>query len=238
MEFSGIKALVTGSAKGLGRQVALDLASQGADVCINYRHSKKEAEEVVRDIRKMGQKSFALKADVAKAKDATRLVNDAANKLGGLDILVNNVGNYLKKDLSEVTAQEWEGMIAGNLNCTFYCTQAALPRMRKQKFGRIVNMGVAGSAKIEPKPATTAYSIAKTGVLMLTKTVAATEAKNGITCNMVSPGVMERSVVHPQMPMGRDAKLEEVSRAVLFLASRKSGYITGQNMEVAGAYKL
>ncbi len=238
MEFSGRKALVTGSAKGLGRQVALDLAREGADVAVHYRNSRKEAEDVAAEIKKMGRNAVVLQADVTIQEEAKRLVQDAAKALGGLDVLVNNVGGYLRKGLEEYSAEEWNSMLASDLNAALYCTQAALPVMRKQGYGRIVNIGVAGSEKIEPKPNTTAYSIAKMGTMILTKTVAKEEAGNGITCNAVSPGVMENSVVTQDTPMHRLAKLGEVSRAVLFLASEKSAYITGQNLEVAGAYKL
>ncbi|MBU1197626.1 SDR family oxidoreductase [Candidatus Micrarchaeota archaeon] len=239
MEFKGKKALITGSAVRFGRHVALELAKQGADVAIHYRDSEKEAEKVVNGIKEMGRKSQAFPAELTDAKQAVKMVRDASEFLHGLDILVNNASSvYVHKHVTEVQPDEWKRVLDTDLNGAFYCTHAVLPIMHMQKYGRIINMGAVGCGIIQAKPLTTAYSAAKTGLLILTKSVAASEVQNGITCNMVSPGIMEISEEKRNVPLKRYAKYDEVLRAVLFLASEKSAYITGQNMEVAGAYQL
>ncbi len=125
LDFEGKKVLVTGSAHGLGRQIALDFAQAGATVAIHYLHSKKDALEVAQLCAGKGKKPILLKADVTKPGAAEKLVQDAGKKMGGLDVLVNNVGTYIKKPLAQMTRQEWQGVIDSNLNATFYCKACA-----------------------------------------------------------------------------------------------------------------
>ncbi len=233
-------ALVTGSAKGIGRGIALELARNGYDVAIHYRNSKTEAEAFKLELEALGVKAVALQADVTQPPEAEKLVQDAASALGGLGVLVNNVGDYTRKPLIDLEITEWHSMMDTNLNATFYTCRAAIPIMRNQQFGRIVNIGFAGAQNLVSRATITPYVIAKTGVLLLTKAIAKSEAEHGITANVVAPGVIENSISQPleQIPMKRLGTTLEVAQAVLFYLQPGSDYITGQTLEVAGAWNL
>jgi 3-oxoacyl-[acyl-carrier protein] reductase len=233
-------ALVTGSAKGIGRGIALELAQNGYDVAIHYRNSQAEAEAFKLEIEALGVKAIILQADVTQPLEAEKLVQDAASVLGGLGVLVNNVGDYTRKPLSDLEIHDWHLMMDTNLNATFYTCRAAIPLMRNQHFGRIINIGFAGAQNLVSRATITPYAIAKTGVLLLTKAIAKSEAEHGITANVVAPGVIENSISQPleQIPMQRLGTTLEVAQAVLFYLSETSNYITGQTLEVAGAWNL
>jgi 3-oxoacyl-[acyl-carrier protein] reductase len=233
-------ALVTGSAKGIGRGIALELARNGYDIAIHYRNSKAEAESFKLELEVLGVKAIILQADVAQPLEAEKLVQDAASGLGGLGVLVNNVGDYTRKPLADLEINEWHSMMDTNLNATFYTCRAAIPLMRNQQFGRIINLGFAGAQNLVARATITPYAIAKTGVLLLTKAIAKSEAEHGITVNVVAPGVIENSISQPleQIPMKRLGMTLEVAGAVLFFLQPSSNYITGQTLEVAGAWNL
>lgn len=156
-------ALVTGSARGIGRGVALDLAEAGFGVAIHYRSSVDEAEKTRLEAQSFGVQAVKLQADLTDSIQAEKLVLEAANQLGGLGVLVNNVGNYKKGALTEMPLEEWHEMFDTNLHSSFYTCRAAIPIMRLQKFGRIINFGYAGATNLISRPRTTAYVIAKTG---------------------------------------------------------------------------
>jgi 3-oxoacyl-[acyl-carrier protein] reductase len=233
-------ALVTGSAKGIGRGIALELARNGYDVAIHYNSSKTQAEAFKLELETLGVKAIALQADVTQHLEAEKLVQDAASALGGLGVLVNNVGDYTRKPLSDLEISEWHSMMDTNLNATFYTCRAAIPLMRNQHFGRIINIGFAGAQNLVSRATITPYAIAKTGVLLLTKAIAKAEAEHGITANVVAPGVIENSISQPleQIPMKRLGTTLEVAQAVLFFLQETSHYITGQTLEVAGGWNL
>ena len=231
-------ALITGSAKGIGRGIALELAKSGYDLAIHYRSSQREAEQLQLEIQELGVKAIVLKADVTNATEAEKLIQDAARDLGGLGVLVNNVGDYIRKPLSDLEIEDWQTMMDTNLNATFYTCRAAIPIMRSQKFGRIINTGFAGAQNLVARAGITPYVIAKTGVLLLTKAIAKTEAEHGITANVVAPGVIENSVSQPleQIPMQRLGTILEVASAVKYFL--ENPYITGQTLEVSGGWNL
>lgn len=233
-------ALVTGSARGIGRGIALGLARAGYDVAVHYRRSAEEAEQVRREAEMLGVRAVCLQADLADMRRAAALVEEAHSSLGSLDVLVNNVGNYVYKPLDELSLAEWEDMLASNLDATFAACRAALPLMRLAGRGRIVNIGYAGAQNLVARPNLVAYAIAKTGVVLLTKAIARAEAANGITANVVAPGVIENSATKPlgEIPLGRVGRIEEVVAAVLFLVSPAAEYVTGQVLEVAGGWNL
>lgn len=233
-------ALVTGSAKGIGRGIALGLARSGHDVAVHYRSSADAAEAVCGEIEALGMRAVALQADLAGAEPAMRLVEEARTALGGLDVLVNNVGNYVFKPLSELELAEWRDVLDTNLEATFGTCQAALPLMRSQRSGRIVNLGFAGAQHVVGRPNLVAYAIAKTGVTLLTKAIAREAAPFGVTANVVAPGVIENSVEQPvgQIPAGIVGRIDDVVNAVLFFCSPEAGYVTGQVLEVAGGWNL
>ena len=175
---------------------------------------------------------------MTQPEEAQRLVSAAASELGGLHVLVNNVGDYLKTPIEKCSPQEWQRMLDSNLNATFYVTQAAIPHMVGAGFGRVVNIGFAGAQNLLARPGITAYVIAKTGVILYSKALAKQLARQGITVNVVSPGIAENSISKPveEIPMGRLADLEELARAVLFFV--REGYVTGQVIEVSGGWNL
>ena len=233
-------ALVTGSATGIGRGIALALAGEGYDIAVHYRRSAAEAEATRAEAEALGARVIALRADVTDRAAAAALVLDAHDQLGGLSVLVNNVGNYVYKPFDELTLDEWDDVLATNLDATFATCHAAVPLMRAAGSGRIVNIGYAGAQSLVARPNLVPYAIAKTGVVLLTKAIARAEAGNGITANVVAPGVIENSKTKPlqKIPAGREGRIEEVAAAVVYFASPEAEYVTGQVIEVAGGWNL
>jgi NAD(P)-dependent dehydrogenase (short-subunit alcohol dehydrogenase family) len=233
-------ALVTGSASGIGRGIVLALAREGYDVAVHYRRSGESAEATRSEAEASGARAIALQADVTDRAAARLLVHEAHERLGGLTVLVNNVGSYLYKPLDEVTDDEWDDVLGTNLHATFATCQAAVPLLRTAGGGRIVNLGYAGAQSLVGRPNLTAYAIAKTGVVLLTKAIARAEAASGVTANVVAPGVIENSATKPlhEIPAGREGRIDEVVAAVLYLVSDEAAYVTGQVLEVSGAWNL
>lgn len=233
-------ALVTGSATGIGRGIALALAREGYDVAVHYRRSGAEAEATRSEIEALGVRAITLQADVTDSGAAAMLVQETHARLGSLAALVNNVGNYVYRPLDELSTEEWEDVFATNLDATFATCRAAVPLMRAAGGGRIVNLGYAGAQNLVARSNLTAYAIAKTGVVLLTKAIARAEAGNGITANVVAPGVIENSATKPlrEIPAGREGRIEEVAAAVVYFVSPEAAYVTGQVLEVAGGWNL
>ena len=233
-------ALVSGSAKGIGRAIVLALARQGFDVAVHYHKSALEAEQTRQEAEQLGVRAIKVRADLTQLQEAHRLIEDVAGQLGGLQVLVNNVGNYLKKPIEETTPEEWHAMLDSNLHAPFYLTQAALPYLSQSGYGRVVNIGFAGAQNLLARPEITPYVIAKIGLILYSKALAQRLASKGVTVNVVAPGVAENSLSKPldEIPMGRPAYLEELARAVLFFVDEGNGYITGQVVEVSGGWNL
>ncbi|NEP03392.1 MAG: bifunctional dihydropteridine reductase/dihydrofolate reductase TmpR [Okeania sp. SIO2G4] len=236
------KALVTGSAVGIGRAIALDLASKGFDVAFHYNRSADAANQASQEAANYGVKSIALQADVTKPEQAKSLVDNSAKQLGGLSVVVNNVGNYLRKPISKTSIKEWQEVINSNLNATFYITQAALPYLRAANGARIVNFACAHAQNVVARRTNTAYIIAKTGIIIYTKSLAQELIQDKITVNVVSPGIAENSFdleeMIPKLPAKRPATLPEINHAVWFFINPNSDYITGQVLEVSGGWNL
>lgn len=233
-------ALVTGSASGIGRGIALELARLGHDVAIHYRRSRAEAESTRSEAEAHGVRAVALPADLTDRGAAAALVEEAHARLGPLRILVNNVGNYVHTPLDELTLEQWDDVLATNLDATFATCRAAIPLMRAAGGGRIVNLGYAGAQNLVARPGLVAYAVAKTGVVLLTKAIARAEAAHGITANVVAPGVIETSATKPlaEIPMGRAGRIDEVAAAVRYFVSDEAAYVTGQVLEVAGGWNV
>ncbi len=241
LDLKGKVAVITGSNRGLGRAVAIELAKQGATVVINYRNNKREAEETLKQIRAQSpkpnpQSPLLIKADVTKEKEVQKMFSEVLKKFGRIDILMNNVGNFCFCKFSELSNADFKDVIESNIYGTLFCSRAALEIMRKQKSGNIINVGCASCDRITIREKTTPYYLAKTGVYMLTKVMAMEEAKNGIRINMVSPGILETSITKEKVPMGRDATFQDIINAILFLLDEKSSYLNGANIEVAGGW--
>jgi 3-oxoacyl-[acyl-carrier protein] reductase len=237
---AGKIALVTGSSRGIGREIALRLADDVHAVLVHYHNNKKAAGEVVAGIKEKGALSQAFSADLNDGSEAAGLVEQVEREFGRVDILVNNFGPILVKPWQELTTAEWEGMFKGNFESAFQCLQVALPGMRKRQWGRIINIGYHRVEQLVAFSKITAYAVAKTALLILTRSVAASEAKSGITANMVSPGLIKGGIMPPggKIPEELFAASSEVAEAVAFLASEETGHITGTNLVVGGAWKL
>lgn len=233
-------ALVTGSARGIGRALVLALARDGYDVAVHYRNSRDEAHAVAAAAEAFGVGGVTLDADVTVEAQARGLVERAHGAFGRLDVLINNVGDYHYGPLDALDGATWRAMFDSNLHATFYTCQAAVPLLRSQGGGRIVNLGYAGAENLVARPGIAAYGIAKTGVILYSKALAKVEAAHGITVNVVSPGVMENSVTKPtrEIPMGRAGQLDELVGAVRYLLSPAAAYITGVTLEVAGGWNV
>ena len=214
------------------------LAAEGYDVAVHYRSSQRDAQEVAEEARGRGVNAITLQADVTDAEQAAGLVKEAHRQLGGLDVLINNVGDYLFIPLDELEIDDWHAMFDSNLHSTFYTCRAAVPLMREGG-GRIINLGYAGAEIVKARPSIVAYGVAKTGVILLSKALAKVEAKNGITVNVISPGIAENSVTTPDdLPMGRAGTLQELTAAAKYLISSEARYVTGVTLEVAGGWNV
>jgi 3-oxoacyl-[acyl-carrier protein] reductase len=236
-------ALVTGASRGIGAATAIRLAQGGCAVAVNYLHDRKGAEEVVAKIKALGRRAIALQADVGEPEQARRLVAQAAEELGGLQILVNNAGYSQHADIEGLKLEDWEKMIRVGLTAAFVCAQAAIPYMRRAGWGRIVN--VASLRAMTGSDHGAHYASAKAGIIGLTKSLALELARYKITVNAVSPGytrtemtreALERhgAEIAARIPLGRPAEPEEIAAVIAFLASDEASYITGETINVNG----
>jgi 3-oxoacyl-[acyl-carrier protein] reductase len=239
-EMKGKIALVTGSSRGIGREIALGMVDVASGVAVHYKTDRQAAGDVVRNIKKRGRLAASFSADLTKEKEAVSLVKKVEEKFGRIDILVNNFGPILVKSWQKMTSSEWDYILRSNLMSALYCLKAVLPGMRKRKWGRVVNLGYSRAEQLVAFSTITPYAIAKTGLLILTRTVAASEASAGITVNMVSPGLVEGGILplNRNVPKGRFGEFKDVAGAVLFLVSEGADFITGTNLIVSGGWKL
>ncbi len=229
-------AVVTGASKGLGKAIALSLASEGYFVVVHFKDSKKEAELTAGEINKVS-KGFAVSADLTSEKEVAEMFDKIIGEFGNVDVLVNNVGNFLYKKFGETSNGEFRDVMESNIYSTLFCSRIALKHMRNQKSGHIINIGAVGAERFTFRANSVPYFLAKNGVYVLTKTMAWEEARNGIHVNMVSPASMKTDIFgKDDFPMGRETQYEDVVDAVLFLISEKAYYINGANIEVSGAF--
>jgi 3-oxoacyl-[acyl-carrier protein] reductase len=234
-------AIVTGASRGIGRSVALALASEGAKVVVNYASSSNAAEEVVAAITEAGGNAITAQADVSKVEQVDALLNTTLEKFGRVDVLVNNAGITRDTLLLRMKPEDWQAVIDLNLTGVFLCTKAVSKGMLKQRSGRIIN--IASVAGQMGNPGQANYSAAKAGVIGFTKTVAKELASRGITVNAVAPGFIATDMTNDlkseeilkYIPLGRYGEPEEVAGMVRFLAADSAAaYITGQVFNVDG----
>jgi len=234
---------VTGGRLGIGTATALKLAEYGANVALNYRKHKEEAEEVITQIRAMGRKGHADQADVSNFEDAEKMVNTVISEFGGLDILVNNAGINWDGVIWKMTEEQWDTVIDINLKGYFNYIRAAAPVFREQKSGKIVN--VTSINAFRGKFGQANYSAAKAGIIGLTKTVARELGKYGINVNAIALGLIETDMVKNAPESVRTMALEEIvlkrigtpeefANVVAFLCSDLSRHITGEVIQVDG----
>lgn len=237
-EITDRTVLVTGSSHGIGRGIVLAAAEAGASVAVNYRTSESAAEDVAREARESGAPAAtAVRGDVTDPESVDEMFDAVESELGTVDVLVNNVGNFAPSHWEDVPFETWREVMATNFDATVLCSRRALPAMREREWGRIVNIGYAGSEKALVHPKNFPYFVAKTGVLMFTRMLANDTMDDGVTVNAVSPYVVETSDEFPEdAPRGRWATVEDVAHAVMFFLDEDSGYVSGENVEVDGGW--
>ncbi len=243
MNLAGKSALVTGASRGIGREIALELARQGADVAVNFAGSEAKANEVVDEIIAMGRRSFAVKCDVSNAEEVTSMVKETIDQFGKLDILINNAGITKDNLIMRMKEEEWDEVLNINLKGVFLCTKAVTRQMMKQRSGRIIN--IASIVGVSGNPGQANYVAAKAGVIGLTKTTAKELAARNITVNAIAPGFITtdmtdklseevKSEMLKQIPLTRFGEPKDIAKAAAFLASSDSAYMTGQTLHIDG----
>jgi len=237
----GKTALVTGSSRGIGRAIAVALAQSGAALVVNYLHREAEAAAVEKEIAALDRPCIVVQADVSKAGDVERLVRTAEERVGPIDILINNAGIARVQPVEEITERDWDELIDVNLKSCFLVTQAVLPGMRARQWGRIVNLSsVAAQVGGVVGPH---YAASKAGMQGLTHFYAQRFAKEGITVNSIAPALVETEMVTSNLnarperiPIGRFGAVDEVADVAVMLAT--NGYITGQTINVNGGWYM
>jgi 3-oxoacyl-[acyl-carrier protein] reductase len=236
-------AIITGASRGIGKAVALKLASLGANIVINYRSNEKEAIEVENEIKAMGVETLCVKGDISKSEEVENLIASAKEKFGTIDIMVNNAGITKDTLILRMKDEDFDSVIDVNLKGVFKCLKAITPVMVKQKHGKIINLssvvGISGNA------GQVNYAASKAGVIGMTKSLAKEVGSRGITVNAVAPGFIETDMTNElndkikeeakkNIPLKRLGTAKDVANVVAFLASESADYVTGQVIQVDG----
>jgi 3-oxoacyl-[acyl-carrier protein] reductase len=243
MDLKNKSAIVTGGSLGIGAAIALKLGEYGANVAINYRKHKEEAEQIIHQVEEAGGKGLPVRADVSSFQDAEQMVETVKTTFGGIDILVNNAGINWDGVIWKMTEEQWDKVLSINLKGFFNYIHAVAPIFRAQNAGKIIN--VTSINGIRGKFGQSNYSASKAGIIGLTKTVARELGKNSINVNAVAPGLIETDMVIQapdsvkqmaldEIVLKRIGKPEEVANVVAFLASDLSRHITGEVIKVDG----
>jgi 3-oxoacyl-[acyl-carrier protein] reductase len=235
----GKLALVTGGSRGIGAAAAVALARAGADVAINFRSRSEEAARVCVEIRRLGRRALPVQADVSQSNQVNKMVEQVGRELGAVDIVVNNAGMARQLKLEDIAEPDWEEHINVNLKSAFLVTQAVLPHMRAQRWGRIINISSTAAQTgglVGPH-----YAASKAGMLGLTHSYAALLAKEGITANTICLALVETDMLRANLratssviPIGRFGHVDEVASVVLMLA--ENAYMTGQTVNPNGGW--
>ena len=238
---------MTGGSRGIGKSIVVALATAGAKVAFIYQSNKEAADALVAELTGQGREVYAIQANVANKAEADAAIENVVAKWGRLDILVNNAGIIRDKLVLAMSADEWNEVINTNLTSVFHFCQAAIRPMMSNRFGRIVNMSSVAADFSNPGQAN--YAASKAGIEGFSRCLATEYAKRGITVNCVAPGFIETDMtsavvsaagdkIKTSIPVKRLGQPDDISNAVLFLASDESSYITGQILKVDGGLTL
>lgn len=245
MDFDGQVAVVTGAARGIGRAIALRLASSGAIVVVTDKHSAK-SEDVVKEILDSGGEAKSIQVDVSKADQVQNMIDETLNAYGRIDILVNNAGIFTAATFPEMTEAQWDEMLAVHLRGTFLCSRAVIGHMLDRGSGCIVN--IASTSGISGGTSGAHYAAAKGGVIAFTRSIGKELAGQGIRVNAVAPSKIEtdmlqgvdtpeaRAQLISKIPVGRLGKPEDIAELVAFLVSEHASYIVGEVIVASGGY--
>jgi len=239
----GKSALVTGSSRGIGRAIALELGRQGANVVVNYAGNEQKAAEVVAELENIGVQAFKIKANVANESEVKDMIKEVVSTFGNLHILVNNAGITRDNLLMRMKESEFDDVIETNLKGAFLCTKAVTRQMMKQRDGRIIN--IASIVGVSGNPGQANYVAAKAGLIGLTKSTAKELATRNILVNAVAPGFIttdmtdllteeQKAAILSQIPLEKLGEPADIAKVVSFLASNAANYITGQTIHVDG----
>jgi 3-oxoacyl-[acyl-carrier protein] reductase len=239
-------ALIPGGARGIGCQIALALAQRGWGVAVAYRKSADDAERTVAAACQAGAEAWASRADVSVPEQADALVRETLARFGRVDALIQCAGPFRRVPLLQETPEGWRAMFEQNLHPLFYLARAVAPGMMERRWGRIIGFGVVNADRIAAQPNVTAYVSAKTGVLVLVKTLARLLAPYGITANAISPGVLDTGGLPPeeldalraQIPAGYVGDPGDAAHAALYLLSDEAAYVNGTNLQLSGGWGL
>ena len=246
-ELAGHVALVTGSGRGIGKAIALKLASMGANIAVNYNASESLAHDVVGEIQGLGVESAAFRADVSKTEQVEAMMTGAIESFGKVDILVNNSGIIRDKLLLRMTDEDWDTVIDTDLRGPFVCTRAVIRSMMRERWGRIIN--ISSVVALAGNPGQSNYAAAKSGLNGFTYSVAKELAGRNVTANIVAPGYISTDVTEnlpedlkqqltDHIPLGRRGHAWEVAEMAAFLCTDRAAYITGQLIAVDGGLAL
>jgi len=236
---AGQVALITGGSKRIGRSIALRLATDGADIIINYDSSKSEADALVNELKSLGRRAVAVQADVSHRADVQKLFTATENEFSRLDILVNNAGTFFGAKFEELSEEQWDHILNVNLKSQFLCAQSAAPIMKRQGRGRIINLSSLGG--LLPWPGYTHYCVSKAGSIMLTRCLARALGPE-ILVNSIAPGTIQFPGETPdedyirRVPLHRTGTGEDIAEAVAYLT--KADFVTGQILVVDGGRSL
>ncbi len=240
-------ALVTGGSGGIGGAICMALAQDGFNICVHYNNNESAAEQVCEQIRALGHKAVATRADLSGSDGCIKLVESCIESLGGLYALVNNAGITDDGLIMRMTNEQYQNVMRTNLDSCFFCTRASAPYLLKKRAGRIVNItsvvGITGNA------GQANYAAAKAGMIGLTKSCAREFAKRGVCVNAVAPGFIETAMtdrldddvkqrMKDAIPQNRFGRAEDVANMVAFLCGDKAAYITGQVLAVDGGMTI
>ena len=245
MKLKNQKAIITGGGRGIGRAICIELAKQGADILINYVSNKKEAEKTLQMVQQFSRNSLIYQADVANESEVRKMFQAFIDRVGRVDILINNAAMTIRKPFLEYENEQWQRVIDVNMNGYRYCAKYCIENMVKNRRGRIVN--ISSIHDVQPFKNSLPYDMCKAAISMFTKALAYEFSKNGVLVNTVSPGViltdqtaailadeeiLQRCIA--AVPVGRIGQPEEVARVVSFLCSDDASYINGTTIYVDG----